>query len=448
MNQLFITFAELSIKLSVIIIVLLIIRQCTPKLPKIFHYSLWCFVLLGMIPFSYTSSVSIQNIPLHIEEVLFQSNIHADALVQEVNGSSITMVDIVSALWLSGIVLFGLFYLISYLRIKKITRFAIRREIDVFESDEITSPFLFGLFHPKIYLPTTINDETREHILAHELMHKHRKDYLTQCIANIILALNWYNIIIWIGYYSFIQDLEFSCDECVLKERGLNYKSNFAHSILDMVQYHNFMALSLKSSNTKKRIVHILNYRKPSVKISLLCLILGLCLSIPLLSQPEIISAEPILPHQADDSTSSTLNTALPTEIQQETTINDEESLNFTSPMNDYAVTCGWLCYEGHYAYDIRSEVDNAKIYAVEDAVVQVAGYDEVFGNYIILEHSGGYTSFYGHLSSINVTSGDSVKQADIIASQGATGQTAGDHLHFYITKDNVVLENSLELTQ
>ncbi len=319
-----------------------------------------------------------------------------------------------------------------------------KKDFYVFESDEITSPFLFGIVTPKIYLPSNLDEEAREHVLAHEFMHMKRKDYLVQCFANIILAINWYNLVVWVGYYAFIQDLEFSCDECVLREKGASYKSKFAHSILDMIQYHNFMVLSLKSSNTKKRILHIMNYRKPSLKITMICILLGLSLSIPLLSQPTIVSALPVWQgHDAVSRQDQEVNSSQ----NQDTIESDELSITFISPMSDYTVTCGWLCYSGHYAFDIKAENTHADVYAIADAVVQVVAFDQTYGNYIILEHVGGYTSFYAHLSDIYVESGETIQQAHVIGNQGKTGIATGEHLHFYIAKDNVVLETSLELT-
>ena len=105
---------------------------------------------------------------------------------------------------------------------------------------------------------------------------------------------------------------------------------------------------------------------------------------------------------------------------------------NWTWPTTSRTVTCGYLCYSGHYGIDINAHTGQA-IFAADSGVVVSTGYDGGYGNTIVINHKNGYYTRYAHLSSINVSSGQVVEAGQTIGGAGNTGNSTGTHLHFEI---------------
>ena len=118
--------------------------------------------------------------------------------------------------------------------------------------------------------------------------------------------------------------------------------------------------------------------------------------------------------------------------------------LNAISPVENWKITCGWNCYADHQALDI-TDPDNkrAPILATADGHVFATGYNTIQGNYVILEHSEGIQSFYGHLDEIQVQEGDQVNQGQTLGVMGMTGRATGPHVHFYFMQDGIALDPS-----
>ncbi|WP_279194377.1 M23 family metallopeptidase, partial [Holdemania massiliensis] len=118
--------------------------------------------------------------------------------------------------------------------------------------------------------------------------------------------------------------------------------------------------------------------------------------------------------------------------------------LKAISPVENWKITCGWNCYADHQALDI-TDPDNkqAPILATADGQVSATGYNTIQGNYVILEHSEGIQSFYGHLDKIQVHEGEQISQGQTLGVMGMTGRATGPHVHFYFMQDGIVLDPS-----
>ena len=123
-------------------------------------------------------------------------------------------------------------------------------------------------------------------------------------------------------------------------------------------------------------------------------------------------------------------------------------------PAANNVITCKWGMrthpitrkYKLHTGIDLRATT-GTKIYAANDGTVTTSGYSSAWGNYIIINHGGGYTTLYAHMSRRNVSKGKQVKQGDVIGLVGNTGYSTAPHLHFEINK-NGVSKNPLEWFQ
>lgn len=129
-------------------------------------------------------------------------------------------VDACSLIWTAGVVILLGYSLVSYLLLRRRLRCAVRIQEDVYESDRISTPFLLGFFDPRIYLPVGLPQEERAYVLAHELVHLKRGDYLVKAVAWLTLSLHWFNPLVWLSYSLMARDMEMSCDERVIRRLG------------------------------------------------------------------------------------------------------------------------------------------------------------------------------------------------------------------------------------
>lgn len=258
------TILKMNFLASILILVIIIIRmsmlQCLPK--KTFHV-LWSIALYRLlVPFFVSSRFSVctlinmlisrtvsadvcfgfglpigRNVVSNIE-----SGIPSAAVVKNTAGMDILFIQV---LWLTGIFVCALFFLITHLRclmeykmslpidnvyIQKWEReHAIRREVDIRQSDRIATPLTYGLFSPVVLLPKTMNwaDETQlQYILAHEYAHIRRFDILFKWLLAIAVCVHWFNLLVWIMYTLANRDIELSCDEAVVLTLGETIRVN------------------------------------------------------------------------------------------------------------------------------------------------------------------------------------------------------------------------------
>jgi len=112
---------------------------------------------------------------------------------------------------------------------------ALHIEKSIFESSSISSPFVLGIFRPKIYLPAGLQDSDRTYILRHEQIHIRRGDYAVKIILFAITCVHWFNPLVWLAFGLMSRDMEMSCDEKVVRDLGYDIRKNYSASLLSMV---------------------------------------------------------------------------------------------------------------------------------------------------------------------------------------------------------------------
>jgi beta-lactamase regulating signal transducer with metallopeptidase domain len=200
-----------------------------------------------------------------------------------------------AAIWLLGVCLLVWRATINYTKLKRDLCFATKwrggNEVceferipgihdNVYETDQIHSPFVLGFIHPKIYLPVAMPESEVGFILRHEGTHIRRLDYLVKPVAFITLAIHWFNPLVWLAYYLISKDMEMSCDESVLKETD---GTGYSKALLSFAAGGRPAALSpvaFGEVSTKERIKNVLNFRQPSRWISAAAFILVLALTV------------------------------------------------------------------------------------------------------------------------------------------------------------------------
>ncbi len=188
-----------------------------------------------------------------------------------------------TCVWLMGAWVTGTGFLVSWVRWKRRLRTAVRVEKNVYESGEISLPFVLPGLPPRIYLPAGLEEDRRRDILAHEKMHIRHGDPGVKILSVLALMLHWYNPLVWKSMGLRDKDMEMFCDEGVLRRKSLKEKKHYSETLLAFSVKEKGMEplLSFGESNTESRIRHILYSHKPGVVISgvLVLVILGLSLS-------------------------------------------------------------------------------------------------------------------------------------------------------------------------
>lgn len=178
--------------------------------------------------------------------------------------------------WLLGMCLMMLYGVVSYIRLKKRLCFATKIEEDIYEAEGISSPFVLGIFSPKIYLPYRLTKEERFYVLLHEKYHVRRRDYLMKMAAFFLLSIYWFHPLMWVSFFLMNRDMEMSCDAHVLKNMTVHDRKAYSILLLNFGSDKHFpmpSPLAFGENDTKSRIKQILNDKKPAAGMLVLAVI-------------------------------------------------------------------------------------------------------------------------------------------------------------------------------
>lgn len=323
LEDIFITFFNMTLTGSYIILGVILIRLLLQNSPKIFSYALWSIAGLRLIfPFSFSSALSIFNLFSVPVQTASSGNATVNNYVPNdigmmktpeistgikaadtvINpflpvagaGDSVNPMQVVTAvasiLWAAGIIGMAVYGIVSLLKVKKKVEFATKLDGNVFECDKIRSPFVFGIFRPKIYLPCGMDKKQREYVILHERNHIRRLDHITKLVSFAVLMLHWYNPLVWVGFSLMVHDMEMSCDEKVLRTLEEDEKKSYGLTLVSIGSNSRFAAgapLSFGENVVEKRIVNVLKFKKPKVIAIILCIILCTAVGIICLTNSE-----------------------------------------------------------------------------------------------------------------------------------------------------------------
>ena len=160
---------------------------------------------------------------------------------------------------------------------------------NIYECDSIRTPFILGVFCPKIYLPSSINQADAELVIAHERAHLRRLDHVWKPLGFVILTLHWFNPLIWLAYVLLCRDIELACDEKVIKQLGVDIKKPYSEALVNCSVPRKTIAacpLAFGEVGVKTRIKNVLNYKKPAFWIIIVSLVLLAALAVCFLTDP------------------------------------------------------------------------------------------------------------------------------------------------------------------
>ena len=316
MAEIFQKALNMSIAAGWLILAVIALRLLLRRAPKRFRLLLWAVVGLRLaLPWSIESALSLipsaQTLP---EGIMLERAPVLDTGISALNGAinpgftaAFTpelgvsanplqvLLPIAAALWMLGAAAMLLWALVSWLRLRKRVREAVRLEENVYEC-EIASPFVLGLFRPRIYLPFSLENGERELVLAHECAHITAGDHIIKPLGWLLLAAHWYNPLVWLAYALFCRDIELACDERVVRGLSLSDRADYSQALLDLSRPRGGVRacpLAFGESSVKGRVKSVLCYKKPAFWLVLLAVVVCVGAAVCFLTDPKE-EAEPV----------------------------------------------------------------------------------------------------------------------------------------------------------
>lgn len=196
---------------------------------------------------------------------------------------------VIAGVWLAGALAMGGLGLASYLRLRRRLYDAIRAPDGAWEHPSVASPFILGVFRPKIYLPAGLRGRPRQFILCHERAHLRRLDHVVKPVCWAALAVHWFNPAVWLAYLLMSRDIEAACDEAVIRQLGPEVKADYSATLLSLATGGRIPApcpLAFDEGNAKGRIRNVLKYQRPALWIVVVSVIMAVMAAVCLLTDP------------------------------------------------------------------------------------------------------------------------------------------------------------------
>ncbi|MCR4992461.1 MAG: M56 family metallopeptidase [Lachnospiraceae bacterium] len=346
MGTLFIKVLNMSIIAGWLVLAIVLLRAFFRKIPKWIMCALWALVavrLLFPLPFESVFSLvpSVETVPqdiIYSQEPAIHTGIPtANAVINPVISDMFAPVndtamitdqetdmeltpeaaadtgvtyspikvwtDVLGIVWVAGIGAMLLFALFSYLKMRRKTAASIlydyaytgaenrgfqgnskKSGTPVYECDDIDSPFILGLFRPKIYVPSGMDAVTLRSVCSHESAHLRRKDYIWKPLGFMLLSVYWFNPLMWVAYILLSGDIEAACDEKVIENMDRHERAAYSQALLNCGKHERRFSvcpLSFGETGVKGRVKSILNYKKPAFWIIIIalaaCVVVGVC---------------------------------------------------------------------------------------------------------------------------------------------------------------------------
>lgn len=199
-------------------------------------------------------------------------------------------IPVASALWIAGIVTLGIYAAVSYGRLRFRIAAAVHHQDNIYYCQNVDSPFVLGLIKPRIYLPTTISEKEVSHVIAHEQAHIARRDHWWKPFAFVILMIHWFNPLVWLSYILLCRDIEFACDERVIRELQPEQRADYSQALLNCsIVRRRIQAcpLAFGEAGVKQRVKSVLLYKKPEFWIIIAALIACCVVAVCFLTNPK-----------------------------------------------------------------------------------------------------------------------------------------------------------------
>lgn len=328
MTDVFSIILKTSVQGSIVILAVIALRFLLKQAPRSLFCLLWLLAGLRLaLPYEIQSSFSLQprledtsisiqtRQPVQLPEIVVQNpegqgtpvdpvlppevpegnweNVQTDSYIYGVKDGVITgpadFGNIASWVWLFGTAAMLTASAVSYMKLKRRVREGYLIENGCFECSGLDTAFVLGFFPPKIYLPMGLTDQEKKFIFDHENTHIARQDHWFKVLGYVVLSIHWFNPLVWLGYSLLCRDMELACDEHVVRNMTLPQRKAYSAALLSGGGHTARLAacpVAFGESNPKKRILNVLNYKRPSFWIVLLTVIAVIFVAVCLLTSP------------------------------------------------------------------------------------------------------------------------------------------------------------------
>ncbi len=327
MNAMFLKLLNMSAAGSVLILAVVVLRALLRKAPRWMLCAMWALVAIRLVcPISLSSPLSAfratpsivsdsgevevfrpaggsEKPLLAVDTVQVKRPGTSSETIREIPGTSYAVTQrsrdaylppLIGG-WLLGVTAMLLYAAGSTLLLRRKAAASLRQRGNIRVCDAIPSPFILGLARPRIYLPSSLNEEERRFVLAHERAHLRRLDHIWKPLGFLILSVHWFNPFCWLAYALFCRDIELACDEKVIRELGRAERAAYSQTLLSCSAHRILAAcpVAFGETDVKTRVKAVLNYKKPAFWVVLAavlgCIVLIVCFAAkPMPSEPDL----------------------------------------------------------------------------------------------------------------------------------------------------------------
>ena len=332
MRALFSVFLDATFYGSVMILLALLLRPILRKAPRRILCVLWLFVMVRLLlPIQIESKLSLQ--PQIVPSQTVAELAPETPVVPPVQAPvtplpempsapdvlpspqpALTLADILLWVWFGGMCATFIYMIASYSLLKHQLLDSVPCEKGVWEADRIPGAFMLGYLWPQIYLPTGLDPDDRQLIIAHEKAHIRRGDAWWKLLGMLCLCIHWYNPLVWLGYWLMSRDIETACDEQVIRTMPLDRRKAYSYALLSAGKRMSGIFVSpvaFSEVNLKQRIKKVLSYRNPGVWITATGIVICVLVAVFFMTDPA--------PEQRSNPAQDTIQTNGSTESTAET---------------------------------------------------------------------------------------------------------------------------------
>ena len=303
MDSLFTSVLEISWQAGLIALAVMAVRPLLRRAPRRAVCMLWLLVALRLLlPARLTveSPVSLQqpeSPPIQAyQELRQQEKVYVSAPPEQrlemagpAAAQGFALLDQLPAIWLTGVGCMALYMTLSLLRMRWRLRAAPRIQDNVYRCTDWSTPFVLGVLAPRIYVPETVSEQDFPQVLAHERCHIRRWDHVWKPLAFLLLAVNWFNPVLWAAYVLLGRDMERACDEMVLKNATPIQRAAYSRALVACAAQPKMAAvcpLAFGEVAVKERVKNVLNYKKPALWAVILLVVAAAIIGVCLLTRP------------------------------------------------------------------------------------------------------------------------------------------------------------------
>lgn len=303
MDSLFTSVLEISWQAGLIALAVMAVRPLLHRAPRRAVCMLWLLVALRLLlPARLTveSPVSLQqpeSPPIQAyQELRQQEKVYVSTPPEQrpemagpAAAQGFALLDQLPAIWLTGVGCMALYMALSLLRMRWRLRAAPRIQDNVYRCTDWSTPFVLGVLAPRIYVPETVSEQDFPQVLAHERCHIRRWDHVWKPLAFLLLAVNWFNPVLWAAYVLLGRDMERACDEMVLKNADAAQRAAYSRALVACAAQPKMAAvcpLAFGEVAVKERVKNVLNYKKPALWAVILLVVAAAIIGVCLLTKP------------------------------------------------------------------------------------------------------------------------------------------------------------------